>query len=304
MWQTLTGENVFVPSGGLQKLIPQLKRTSHLWYAAMQQFQGNLRLTLLRLLGLLAKRATLRHEQQAPDGINLLLFVAKFGERDYELWTRPNGAIIAIRPAASSFEFEFEHDPGPSANNVHEQVIGYLHGLFDRQGYEVRVDKDLGHKVGSSWKSIAKLRPDLQVTDKQGNTYYIEDDSSEGNGLDHRSEIKKRLPNSKTILIGYDHSSGKPTFKTKLDDKGAPSQIHDLLKHIQGQNWKVVDMYKAMQNAKVGNAKAVAHPKRRREIAAFRQSRSNRPPNIGGAVRRTPRGGRHRESEHFSELAI
>ena len=317
MWQTRSGMRIFLPLGGLSRLIPQLKRIRHLWLVTTRHFRGSLRHTLWRLLRVLSRRAVDRGIRRAADGRNYRLLETHLAGRLYELWTTPSGALIAIRDRRPELEFEFEGEPGPSANNVHEQVIGYLNGLFANAGYEVRVDKDLGQMVNGAWKSQSKLRPDLQVTDKRtGKTFYVEVDSDPSNGDEHRRQIQQKFPGATTILIGYDHARGAPTFATAVDTKGASSKVQALLKDMNKTNWKVLDIFRAMKRARLGQntsgqkkvqrgrqaSQERQRPSRQQQIAQLRGSRSNRPPNISGAVRQAPGGGRHRESEHFSEM--
>lgn len=330
MWQTQTGERIFVPIGGLEKLVPQLKRSSHLWYAATRQFQGSLRLTLLRLLGLLARRAVFRRQHIASDANTYRKFETQFGDRAYQLWTRPSGALVALRLRQVDDVFEFEGEPGPSANNVHEQLVSQLRDLFTHYNYDVRVDKGLGEKKGEDWvytripnKGKKVLRPDIQITDPlTKKTISIEVDSKWQNSVDHQKRISQAFPGQNPILIEFKHEAGAPTFTSKGNYDLAEGRVHDLLiRHMGDANkdkkWDVFNLFNMMvENRAKNDGTATPQPRRpslltkgqlrsrKQQIATLRQSRSNRPPNIGGAVRRTPRGGRHRESEHFSELAV
>lgn len=330
MWQTQAGETIFVPSGGLEKLIPQLKRTNHLWYAAIRQFRGSLRPTLLRLLGFLARRAMYRQLHQAADGNTYKKFETQFGERVYEIWTRPSGALVALRLRQVDDDFEFEGEPGPSANNVHEQLVGQLRDLFTHYGYEVRVDKGLGQKKGEDWnyvripnKGKKVLRPDIQITDPiTKKTVSIEVDSKWKNSVEHQKRISQAFPGQNPILIEFRHRPGASTFTSNGNYNLAEGRVRELLlKHLgeakKDKTWDVFNLFdKTVKNrtkhdrAEVRSTTAPNLSKkaqllsRKQKIATLRQSRSNRPPNIGGAVRRTPHGGRHRESEHFSELAL
>ena len=333
MWQTQSGARIFVPVGGLERLVPEVKRARHLWLATNGLFRGSLRGALLKLLGVLARRAIDRGEWQAGDGKNYRLFESHLLGRRYQLWTRSTGALVAIRNLVVEDEFEFEGEPGPSANNVHEQVIGYLNGLFSNANFDVRVDKDIGQgrpngqwvtKTTSDRSTIpdalaTKIRPDLQVTDKRtGRTFYVEVDSDPKNGEEHRRLIQQHYPGAPTILIGFDHKSGAPTFKTTVDSAGAPRNIKKLLADMKGQEWKVLDLFKAMNDARVARDAAILAPvkntthaaidnrlrARQRRSAQLRRSRINRPPAISGAIRRTSRGGRHREAEFFTETIL
>src|SRR5262249_26379501 len=153
------------------------------------------------------------------------VFETAFAGQTYDLWTRPSGALVAIRVHSADWAYEFEGEPGASPNAVHEQLVSYLRGLFEARGYTVRENKELGRMVNGEWKILSAEKPDLQVTDRRGNTHYIEVDSKKDSGRAHLDKINdaikradKSSANTPVALVHFNFRPGDKTFTTDFID--------------------------------------------------------------------------------------
>lgn len=302
MWQTATGRVIFVKRGQLSPLIADLKKTHDLWLRAVRDTRGSIRMSVLRLLGRLVRQAGPARTERSVNGIPIWVHPTTFAGQTYDLLTRPSGALVGLRERAVDWEFEFEGEPGISANSIHEMLLTYYRNMLEAKGYEVRVNKQKGDMDGDSWKvdGATRLRPDLQVRDKTGKMFLVELDSKPASSRAHRDALRAAAPNIPLVLLTFNHKPGEDRFRTSFLPGHSPALPRDVLQIFQRartKDWTELSLARSLYQA--------ARAKRQQELAARRAAArrrplSNKPPTASGTVRRTPTGGMHKEQEFLS----
>jgi hypothetical protein len=280
-------------------LIPHLKKSHRLWRIIGSAFLGSLKRTLTELIGLLARRAVYRGPRESLAGNAYRLFESHVASRRYFLWTLPDGAIVAIRDIL--VEQEFFGEPGASANSLHEALLRYYRYILENQGYEVRMDKQLGKMVGDKWQlRKSMVRPDLQVYDpRTRRMFHVEVDSKTDNSREHRQRLQRLNRNVPLIFVTFDMQAGEPKFQTSLATSGPARQARTIGRLFQSgpqKTWSEDGLMGATMRAWMRNRQ-----ERQKRVAKAKG------PAAAGAVTRVRRPARRQrefELEHQSGFAF